>query len=401
MNINTCKLYLWLLMSLLFLSALPSAVRIPNIVDILPSYSYLLFSALRELNIIALFLLSLYGFTIFLLRKQSTFNAFLITITICLLIICLNALLFSSYGPLVALTGFRLFVLATIPFTIMLFSPSELSISTKPNIFIFFFYMIFCGISFLLNFGSASSDYGVTFLGPRFPFLYEGPLPACFAFGSFSCFILFCQYAYPNKRFRLTLCHIIVLFFNMFTGGRSGFIVSTICLTASIFLQLSPRFFNTFFSPRIYANRIVAILVAPSLVLSVFLLASNPLISGRASTAYQIERSGLIGGSFQSRITIFQRAVSNSDNSIFTLGTPGLGTNVSTQFKLIPIKYMNSDSFVTSSFLSFGLLGLILFLTLVYIFWKFSFSVVILLAFIAFLQQQVYLKIFYHGFKFA
>ena len=78
MNNNSTKLYLTLLLSLLFFSALPSAARIPTLVDILPSYTYLLFGALREFNIIALFLISIYRFSGFLRTRQSIFNTFLI-----------------------------------------------------------------------------------------------------------------------------------------------------------------------------------------------------------------------------------------------------------------------------------------------------------------------------------
>ena len=384
MNNNSTKLYLTLLLSLLFFSALPSAARIPTLVDILPSYTYLLFGALREFNIIALFLISIYRFSGFLRTRQSIFNTFLIILSIYLFIICFLAFSYSVYGPLVSLTGLRLFVLATIPINIILTAPDELPMKISSNIYILLFYMGFCFISLLINFNSYPAIYGVTFLGPRFPFLYEGPIPACLAFGSFSCLILFCHFIHPKKANILILLQVVVLFFNMLTGGRSGLIISTLCLSASFILQLSPRIFNTIFSPKTFINRIFTVLLSPALVISLFLLSSNPLISGRASTAYQIERSGLIGGSFESRISIFQRAASNTDNFAFIFGSPGLGTNVSTQFKLIPVKFMNSDSFISSSFLSFGFIGLVLFITLAFIFWKYSFSVVILAAFIAF-----------------
>ena len=381
---NSTKLYLTLLLSLLFFSALPSAVRIPTLVDILPSFTYLLFGALRELNIIALFLISIYRFGVFLRRRQTIFNTFLIVLSIYLFSICLLAFLYSAYGPLVSLTGLRLFALASIPINIILTEPDELQVKISSNIYIILFYMGFCFISLLMNFNSYPAIYGVTFLGPRFPFLYEGPIPACLAFGSFSCFILFCHYIYPKKANILLFLHAVLLFFNMLTGGRSGLIISTLCLAASFILQLSPRIFNTIFSPKVLINRIFTVLLAPALVISLFLLSSNPLISGRKSTAYQIERSGLIGGSFESRISIFQRAASNTDNFVFVFGSPGLGTNVSTQFKLIPEKFMNSDSFISSSFLSFGFVGLILVTTLAFIFWNYSFSSVILFAVITF-----------------
>ena len=209
--------------------------------------------------------------------------------------------------------------------------------------------MIFCSCSLILNFNSYPATYGLTFIGPRFPFLYEGPIPACIAFGSFSCFILFCHTLYPKKANLLFLCHAVILFFNLVTGGRSGLIISLICVVGSIVLYLSPRVFFTFFSPKILFNRLLSILLVLFLALSLFLVSSNPFISGRPSTAYQIERSGLIGGSFASRISIFQRAVSNTDSFRFVFGSPGLGTNVATQFKLIPVTFMNSDSFVSSS----------------------------------------------------
>ena len=117
---NSTKLYLTFLLSLLFFSALPSAVRIPTIVDILPSYTYLLFGALREFNIIALFLISIYRFSVFLRLKQSNFNTFLILLSIYLFIICILAFSYSAYGALVSLTGLRLFVLAIIPINIIL-----------------------------------------------------------------------------------------------------------------------------------------------------------------------------------------------------------------------------------------------------------------------------------------
>ena len=384
MNNTSTKLYLTLLLSLLLFSALPSAVRIPTIVDLLPSDTYLLFSAIREINIIALFFLSIYRFGVFLRRSQSIFNIFLIFLSIYLFVICILAFSYSAYGPLVVLTGLRLFALSIIPLNIILSPLGDLPIKISSNVYIVLFYMGFCFVSLLINFNSYPAIYGVTFLGPRFPFLYEGPIPACLAFGSFSCFILFCQFTYPKKANILILLQAVILFFNMITGGRSGLIISTVCLTGSLILQLSPITFNTIFAPKTFTNRIVTILLAPSLVIILFLLSSNPLISGRASTAYQIERSGLIGGSLESRISIFQRAALNTDNFVFVFGSPGLGTNVSTQFKLIPVKFMNSDSFVSSSFLSFGFIGLILFTTLAFIFWKYSFSLIILTAFIAF-----------------
>lgn len=385
MNSLAYKLFLRLLLALLLFSALPSVVRIPAAIDVVPPNIYLLFVALREIIIISLFLLTCYQFTIFLRRNQSSFNVFLILLSLYLFFICILSFLYSSYGPLVSLTGLRLLVLSIIPLNIMLLpSDKNLPISLSPNILIISFYMMLCGFALIISFNSYPAVYGVTIFGPRFPFLYEGPIPACLAFGSFSCFTLFYQYIFPKKSKILLLCQLIILFFNMLTGGRSGLIVSSLCLAGSLSLILFPKVFKTILCSKRLSNRLFSVILAPVLILSLFLISSNPIISGRYSTADQIEDSGLIGGSFDSRIKIFQRAASNTDNFKLAFGAPGLGTNVSTQFKLIPVTYMNPDSFVSSSFLSFGFLGVILFLTLSFIFWRYSFSLIIFIAFIVF-----------------
>ena len=153
-------------------------------------------------------------------------NAFSIFLSLYLLFICIFSFLYSSYGPIVSLTGLRLFVLSIIPINIILTPPRELSISVTSNALIVVFYMLFCTFSFIFNFNSYPSIHGLTFLGPRYPFLYEGPIPACLAFGSFSCFILLCHLIHPKRANTLIVYHAITLFFNLITGGRSGLIVS-------------------------------------------------------------------------------------------------------------------------------------------------------------------------------
>ena len=378
------KLLQRLLLALLFFSALPSVASYSGILGFLPPSSYYVFVFFRELILLFLFLLVIYRFIVFIKSRRSFSHLGIFSVAIYLLLLVFISFLIGTFGFLVTLSGLRLFTLSVIPFIIILFNSNEHNHNYKLNIFIILFYMTLSALAFFIGFELFPPLYGVTSFGSRFPFIYEKPIPASLAFASFSCFFLFYQSITNRHKYVFWFIQLVLLFFVLLTGGRSGITISLLASIASLLLLTQPKLYSIIFAPRLYKNRLLSAVFAAFVLLSLFLFSSNPSISGRASTAYQIANDGIIGGSFASRIQIFERALSNTSFFDLVFGSPGLGSNVSTQFNLIPIDFMNPDSFVTSSFLSFGFMGLVVFVILAHIFLKYSLSLLPFLAFMVF-----------------
>lgn len=178
------------------------------------------------------------------------------------------------------------------------------------------------------------------------------------------------------------------MYFTLLTGGRAGISVSLIILLMSI-LRTFSRFFKLFLQKsKSISKRIVLFISISSLISLSVLFSSLGFISGRNNTMQKINDYGLVAGLYGARGEILNRAI-NQDNYLqLFFGKPGLGTNTATQFGNVDLKFKNSDSYITSSLLSFGIFGPLILLITFFLLIENSYSSLLPIVFLIFSFSQ-------------
>lgn len=187
--------------------------------------------------------------------------------------------------------------------------------------------------------------FGSTFLGSRVNGFYYNPIAFSMFLASIS-LILFAIKA-NNYKFWIFFCIILTIF----TGGRTGILVSLSLLFLSYFSYLTK-------------NKISLLIVFFTLLPLIFLLVSNPIISGRAATA----ENGFKDGRFDTWEYWMDRILPDASNFLFGISI-GSGTNAAVRFSAGRV----ADSMYVTFLSSFGLIGLIILLLFItYYFLKLS-----------------------------
>ena len=357
------------LLALLFVSALPSFFQYSAILTNQSQLPYIFFSILRELILFSYFILS-----IFLLLRATRSPLSVLSLGSFIVLFFLLASFFlgvtDKFGPILIASAVRFFILASMPLLINIIRPRFTVQHLRINLYILIFYLLLSFLSFIVGYHSFPPIYGATFLGPRFPFIYENPITSSMAFASFICFL---SWLVVNRitivnRVPLILTFVSVLFFFiLLTGGRSGLIASAFAIIL-LFGSLAPfKYTKAFLNPRSLSLKLLTIPFMASVLISLLILSSSQSISGRSQTSDQLSQGSFLDGLYYSRLDILESRLDGPLLDVL-IGTPGFGTNTATMLADIPTSQKNSDSFLTSSFTSFGISGLALFLITLYIF---------------------------------
>lgn len=352
-----------ILIWLALFSPLPSFFSSPIVsIGDRSSILFLLSAGARELLIILLFI------NIFIVYLFNMFRTFKIQrhcrAAYLLPLLCIPSFIYplvlSEFNATLYIVGMRYFTLILIPLALYISPPIITKNHVKLMLGVIVVYLLLCIYVFLVGFSGYLPYYGATFLGPRFPFVYENPIVSSMTFGAIS---LFCSTVICDRlflrgiilRFMLLFISFIFLCLALYTGGRAGLLVAILCfcfaLRFVVFRPSDHSYLN--YSSR---NRIVYFLLSLLVVLLLLNLASIEAISGRIQAQSQLE-SGIVDGVYGSRLEILLNSISSIDPLRLVVGNPGEGTNTAVTHASGSII---SDSYITASLLSFAIPGLLL-----------------------------------------
>lgn len=382
-----------LLLLLLFCSSLPSLVTfspLSPLFEFVPFNLYLFVSIIRE---IILCLLGIH-LLIYLVKKLQFGNLTFKWIIFLLPIISFLVYIINGIeNPLIIFLGVRFFILISLPLLVLDRKKIEYDFDDK-----FYFdlipilYLLLNIFSFLYGIGEFKSKWGATILGPRFPFIYESPLSAAMTFGTIMIYFnfrIFESKKLSSKMFFYILS-LLVTICALFTGGRAGLVATLLGLFASSWKIFNLPLANLFKTSKFVSKRILIFFSILLCSFFLFLLTSTENFSGRDKTMTMIEEDGLFKGIYGPRFSIIRRALDkdyNPNSLERIIGFPGKGTNAAVTF-IECDKCGIPDSYIVSSYISFGFIGWLILVATFFIFLNNSYSPILPLTFLVYAFAQ-------------
>lgn len=293
-------------------------------------------------------------------------------------------------------TGIRFYILFSLP--LVVFEDQE-NLNFRRNIyindFIVYVYLVLNFMSLIIGHADfAQSGYTDTFLGVRYPFIFDNPVIAAQQFGVFLLYLNFRMII--SKRFfektRFLITSFIVLYLTLYTGGRAGLVVAMLVTISTTIIYFFPKIKYMFLTPKKVENKLFTLGTLFSFALVSLVISSNPLISGRAKTIIQYQESGLYGVG-ESRIGIFTDFLNESRLENIIFGKPGKGTNTACNNVISDYKSdecKKTDSAFTSSLISFGIIGILFYLVTLIKILNVSYSPLMGITFIVYSLAQIF-----------
>jgi hypothetical protein len=210
------------------------------------------------------------------------------------------------------------------------------------------------------------------------------------SFGSFLIYFNFRIFTAKKIKTRIffLIFSLVIFYFTLLTGGRAGISVSLIILLLSFWRTLSGGLKIFLQKTKSISKRLILFSIISSLICLSVVFSSLGFISGRNNTMTKISDNGLIAGLYGPRGEILNRALHQDNYLQLFFGKPGLGTNTATQFGNVKKEFKNSDSFITSSLLSFGIFGILIVLITFFLFIQNSYSPLLPIIFLIFSLSQ-------------
>ena len=146
--------------------------------------------------------------------------------------------------------------------TLLIFEDLNKENDFKKNIrindLIIYFYIFINLLAFFIGIGDASNSIGETFLGARSPFIYYSPNTASQQFLIFSLYFNFKMFVENNRsqKYKYFIFIIFLFILSLYTGGRSGIIVSTLSLLSTSIIYFFPNFKYIFITQKKLKNKI-------------------------------------------------------------------------------------------------------------------------------------------------
>tara|TARA_A100001035_G_scaffold274773_1_gene267199 strand:- start:1511 stop:2761 length:1251 start_codon:yes stop_codon:yes gene_type:complete len=374
---------------LLLFSALPSFIffsPFSKSININLSASlYIIFTLIREVSIILIGSQIILRFFQGILKKK--FSKKLIIILLPILSFLYS--IFNDFEIIYFLVGLRFYILSILP---VLLLEGKIFVINRQIILnidrISYFYLGLNLITLAESFSSKFVAFGnySTFLGQRFPFLYEDPIVAAMMFGSLALYYYFrIFYSRLSKEKIIFLLLIyLLLYFSLFTGGRAGLSIIFLITIFSTIQVLFPNFKTYFQNSKQKLNRIVALLILFVFAFFSIMIASIDSISARPGLLKLINEEGI----YSSRGSFLISTFNQRDKQKLFFGSPGVGTNTIVRYEENKEIIKPADSYITSSILSFGIFGLILVLMTLNIFLNLSFSPIMSITFLVYAFSQ-------------
>lgn len=386
---NTIRLLLWLL----FFSSLPSLVTfspLSPLFEFVPFNLYLFLTLIREIIIL---LLGLHLF-IYLLKKLTSGKlTFKISIFLLPIISFLVYIINGIENPLIIFFGIRYFILVSLPLIVLDREKHEFNFKNKFYFdFIPILYLLLSIISFCYGIVGFKSKFGATILGPRFPFIYESPLSAAMTFGTIMIYFnfrIFDAKKFKTKMFFFILS-LLVSICTLYTGGRAGLVPTILSLFVSSWKTFNLPLANIFRTSKFLSKRILIFFSIVLCSLTLLLLVSSENISGRKNIYENVEEKGLFKGIYGARFAIIERAFDKDYNKNALeriIGFPGKGTNAAVSFVDCD-KCGIPDTYIVSSYISFGYFGWIILIATFLIFLNNSYSPILPITFLVYTFSQ-------------
>ena len=330
--------------------------------------------------------------------RYKTLIAFLPLIPVFLLVI-------YDFKPILFFTGLRFYILFSLP---LLIFEENLNLNLKRNIIIndiiFYFYLVLNILSFIIGYGVFSpGDYGnaligETFLGARYMFISANPIIAAQQFGVFLIYTNF-RIIIEKTNFEKTkflIISLILMYLTLYTGGRAGTVVAFISFISSVIIYFFPQIKFIFLTQKKTINKFFTIGSLFVFSLFFFFLSSNSSISGRTQTQGDIQNKGIISGIYSSRLNILNKHFKESNIQDIIAGKPGIGTNTACNkvtSKVTSEECQTTDSLFTTSLVSFGIIGFLLFIVVLIVVINSSYSPLMAIAFLVYSLSQIFPEI--------
>ncbi len=345
------------------------------------------------------FLIFLIGIklTLILIKRITSYNIKYRTLLIILPLLSIILLVLFDYNLVLLTTGIRFYILLSLP--LLVFEDQE-NLNFKRNItindYIFYFYLILNVSTLLIGHGDfARIGYGDTFLGVRYPFIFDNPVLAAQQFGVFLLYmnfrILIAKSLFEKTKF-LFISYLLLLL-TFYTGGRAGLVVAMLVAICTTIIYFFPKIKYIFLTPKKLENKIITIGTLFAFALAALLISSFPSISGRAKTIIQYRDKGLISGIGGTRIEILSRFLKEKGIEDIVFGKPGKGTNSACNTVISDWKSdecQKTDSAFTSSLFSFGIIGIIFYLATLIKIINVSYSPLMGITFIVYSFAQIF-----------
>ena len=299
----------------------------------------------------------------------------------------------NNPDPIILICGIRYYILISLPILININKlNNQNKLNTRANDLIVFFYLMINMISFFSVYSSFFESFRgfSTIFGPRFSFIFENPIVASMNLATILLYFNFRIFTTKFLKVRLFFLgmSLISLYFCFITGGRAGLSVGILIVIISIsrvfisslkiFLQNNSNLFK----------RLLLFAVISGFSIFTITISSLEIFSGRYATMDAIEDKGLIVGIYETRGKILLKSLKEENKVQLFFGRPGYGTNFARLFFLENEELYDSDSYLTSSLRSFGIFGILIFLSTFLFFIKSSFSPLVGLIFVIFSLSQ-------------
>ena len=384
---------LFLLNGLLLFSSLPSFFATSPFAtkfgfsNILIIYFILIF--IRESFIVLL------GFQLFSLTLKFI-NSLKINYKLIIFLLPIFSFLYylsNNPDPMILISGIRFYILVSLP--ILIYNKkltNQNKLNTRANDLIIGFYLVINLISFITVYSSSFDSFRgfSTILGPRFSFIFENPIVASMNLATiliYSNFRIFTTNFLKVRLFFMGLS-LISLYFCFFTGGRAGLsvgILTVIISIARVFISWLKIFLQN--NSNLLKRLLLFTLISGFAFITVA-ISSLEIISGRYATIDNIKDKGLIVGLYEQRGKILLKSIKEENKVQLFFGRPGYGTNFAKLVSFENPEVTESDSYLTSLIRSYGIFGIVIFLSTFLFFIKSSFSPLVVIIFVIFSLSQ-------------
>ena len=363
-----------------------------------PSLKFSLYIGSVLLRELFTFLLGI-KITFILIKKINSFKFKYRTLVAFLPLLPIILLILFDYNVVLLTTGIRFYILFSLP--LMVFEEQE-NLNFRRNInindFIVYVYLALNIISLLIGHESfARSGYTDTFLGVRYPFIFDNPVIAAQQFGVFLLYLNFRMIISKGfyEKTKFLILSFIVLFLTLYTGGRAGLVVAMLVTISTTIIYFFPKIKFIFLTPKKLENKFITIGTLFAFALVALLISSNPLISGRDKTMIQYREKGLYGVG-ESRYSIITQFLNEGSLEDIIFGKPGKGTNTACNPVISAMESdecAKTDSAFTSSLISFGIIGILFYLVTLIKIMKDSYSPLMAITFIVYSLAQIFPEI--------
>lgn len=334
--------------------------------------------------------------TLILIKKLNSLNFKYRTLFAFLPLSSIILLVLFDYNVVLLATGIRFYILFSLP--LMVFEDQE-NLNFRRNItindFIVYVYLVLNIISLIIGHADfEQSGYTDTFLGVRYPFIFDNPVIAAQQFGVFLLYLNF-RLIISKRFFEKTtflITSFIVLFLTLYTGGRAGLVVAMLVTISTTIIYFFPKIKYIFLTPKKVENKLITIGTLFAFALVALLISSNPLISGRQKTMIQYREKGIYGVG-ESRYGIMTEFLNEGRLEDIIFGKPGKGTNTACNRVINDYdtdECKKTDSAITSSLVSFGIVGILFYSVTLLTIMNASYSPLVAITFIVYSFAQIF-----------